>query len=401
MISTGPCVSPFIRHSTDVFGLPNISGTGANVFVRGAGVYARRWHGLGRLDVEAVDVWQDVFRPTVGDAVEVPCVRYQDGRLTPELHRYYEVPQGLEWEIIWPDRRSVPRCGYVDFSLRTSPGATWYYQPQLTNRERETCERPENVVGSWACYAPHSGRYLRTDGSEIVNFETGKLCHLYRSFLRTARGETCWCCQLIAGEKLRVRLPLKFVLSLGPRDYPLTFGPTFGYTSVGGSSGTVGSGNIYAAGSYTPTGDGTLVSCTGRHRYQTSTAAATLGVYNHSSGPSSLVTACTEFSVPSSTAAWYTGAVNVAASISSGSSYWLAVMRNANAIYIYYDSVANSMKYKAGLTYVSSSLPDPYPASPDSIDWKMSIYATYTAAATGFPFPLLYQRVHGSPFCRR
>ena len=336
MIASRAHTSPWLSYGADHYCLPDVNGTGADVLVRGPGFYAARWHGLGWLRAQAVDCWQDVFRSTVGDVVETPCVRYQDGRLTPELHRFYEQPLGLEWEIVWPDRRSVPSCGYVDFDIATPPGCQWHYQPPLRPEERETHERPPHVVGSFACYSPRSGRYLRPDGSEIVNFETGKLTHLYRSFVRTGN-----------------------------------YNGNFLYTTPA-SNGNASDVSLYA-------------------NRSSGTFGATLGIW----GTGGLILRDTSEIAVGASKGWVSGSLDSALGVSSGTYYWLGQNHGTGNLTWYYDSTSPVLQpgYQAS-TYSAGTLSSFSGTPPNNYNsGTASIYATYTVAASGFPYQLLLGNV--------
>lgn len=383
-------VSPWSQIDRDRFLLRDCSGYGVDVYVRGPRVFAERWHGAGWVDCQARDVWQDVFRPTCGRTLEVPCVRYQDGRLTGEVHRYYPTRDpvtGLEWEIIWPDRRSVPACGYVDFDLRQTPGAAWHYQPELRPDERETCYRQDWAVGSYACYSPWSGRYLRRDGEEIVNFETGKLCHLARSFLRDSSGNRVWCKQRIVGRTLRVWLPTRW---LDDCEFPVTLGPTFGYTKQGGHSSIGGTYRLSYASLTDPrtaaTGDAVTDLSVFSRINTGGNGTAPLAVYDCSgTTPSNQIG--TANATVTTTPGWFSASLSV--SLSAGTKYVPAFQWDGpdNRAY-YWDSVGGTARSYG----ISDSLPNPWNLSLTD-GYAVSVYATYTVASSGFPLQLLFASV--------
>ncbi len=96
-----------------------------------------------------------------------------------EVH-FYEIPQkteplegGFEFEVILKEK---PTSNKLEFSIETK-GLRFYYQPELTEEEKKTCYRPENVVGSYAVY--HSTK--KNDYSKISgkNYRTGKAFHTF------------------------------------------------------------------------------------------------------------------------------------------------------------------------------------------------------------------------------
>lgn len=106
----------------------------------------------------------------------------------------------------------------------------FFYQPELTIEEiLDGCDRPDSVVGSYAVY--HS--YKRNN-----EFQAGIAFHMYRPWAKDANGDKVWLELYI--EILSDSTALLHIT--GERSwfrnaaYPVIIGPTFGYTTAGGSA---------------------------------------------------------------------------------------------------------------------------------------------------------------------
>lgn len=291
------------------------------------------------------------------------------------------MPNALEYEIEYASR---PAEDTVVLELEFTPGLEFYFQPPLTQEEiDEGYVRPENVVGSYAVYYERSGRIVGGDGAEVVNYETGKLCHIYRPFVRDANGVEVWCEQVIDTDAgtLTITMPSAWLDSAA---YPVILGPTFGYSSIGATTAGTGAGAARnAVGLFAPSSSGTLESVS--FRCSNNGTNVTLGVYADSSNyPGALVEDTAE-GTASASAAWLTCAANSAVAITGGTNYFLAFYSDTGIIR-YTDSAAGKkFKYKHSTTgYSAGSMPDPWPADDSSYDNNIfSIYATYTEAAAG------------------
>lgn len=169
-----------------------------------------------------------------------------------ELHRFRE--GSTKWEIEWSKRTDVPGEGYVDFLLDFAPGMTFDKQSPLTQQEiDEGYEQPEDVKNSYAIYWPRAGRFLN-HGEEIVNYEAGKVGHIYRPLLLDDNGQHAWVDQTLIldnGTKLRCYLDQAW---LNSAKFPVILDPTFGYGGNGSATATltlavctVGSALVYTA----------------------------------------------------------------------------------------------------------------------------------------------------------
>lgn len=284
--------------------------------------------------------------------------------------------QALEYELEFAQR---PDSDSVVLELEFAPGVSFYFQPPLTVEEiAQGCERPENVVGSYAVYYERSGQFLDRDGNEVSNYETGKLAHIYRPFVRDADGKEAWCDQVIDPEAgtLSITMPSAW---LDAAAYPVILGPTFGYTSVGGTTHAIGAEYGLAVGPHAPasSGDATSVSV-----YFSAVASApapnvTLGIYD-GTPDSRLGDSANAVGVTG----WNTLNLDSSVAVTGSTDYYLGCGKDGRSTTWRYDTVAGfEMQYNAR-TYTSGVLLNPWSADGTISNAKYSIYATYTATTT-------------------
>jgi len=157
--------------------------------------------------------------------------------------RFYGVDQddgGLELEIILKQK---PLENTFSFAIH-SQSLKFCYQPPLNQEldpreytlltetealnERERVLRPVEVVGSYAVYH---------DSKAGGKYQAGKVFHVFRPRLTDADGKTAWAefnADVQQTGVLTITLPRNF---LETAKYPVVVDPTFGYTSIGASSG--------------------------------------------------------------------------------------------------------------------------------------------------------------------
>lgn len=363
---------------------------------------ASKWNGRGWLEISGMDI--DVNRggeikshPKFGDVYECECVRKVKGKPRAERHRI--VPGSVEYQIEWDTLKDVPETDYVDLLLDFSGDLTWSKQLPLTQKEiDEGCERPENVVNSYAIYGAQTGRIVR-DGVEAVNYESGKFGHLYRSQLIDAKGNRQWLDQtapMASPNRLRVYLDRGW---LSGAAFPVVLDPTFGYTSAGASVSTgPAGGSVVAFGRSSPSENGSVteVSFYGRGRFGSSNITG--GLYTgDGTNPTTLLIDSGESSI-TTTSAWKSLELDSATSVQSSVDYWIAFALSAQCL-LYYDSGADSGNgYWGGSnSYTSGQLPSTPLVGLFTDSAFYSAYATYgdPPAATGHP---TIKRFGGIPY---
>lgn len=346
---------------------------------RGAGFRASKWGGqywceLRDADARIVGRGLDVVtHPVHGECLEGEFRRSLRGRDRGEWHRFRD--GSTEWEIVWANRDDVPE--YVDLLIDAPAGVTWHRQPALTQEEiDEGCERPENVVNSYAVYAPVSGRWLTPAGEERVNYETGKLMHVYRSWLADSAGNRVWLDQsapLGDPPRLRITIPPELVAAMLP---PIICGPTIGYTSVGSTEQSTRNNVVNAHLPIVPPSSSGTITAIAEYT-ATSSITITTGVYSDSSGsPGDLLAVGTPVS---SVIGWTTSPATLA--ITAGVTYWLAEIRGGTTRLVF-DSVPGTFLKYSFRTY-DGAFPNPFGTPIDVSDRMFSLYATYTETPSG------------------
>lgn len=260
----------------------------------------------------------------------------------------------LKWDIEFTSR---PAVNSWTWELKHTKGIEFYYQDALTAEEiAEGCERPDEVVGSYAVYCNKSNN----------KYKTGKLCHIYRPFCYDAKGKTIYAELNIADGQMTISIDAAWLDSAA---YPVRLDPTIGYTTAGGTSSDRRLVVLQVA---AMPAAGTLSTMYGYAKKVALTAGLIkVGVYNDNSGvPGTLFDGADEISVPSTTGAWYSS--SGAGSLSSGSKYYPAITNNIRA-YIYYDSSSDNSNWYAAGSYGMADNP-----SLTEQDRKYSAYFEYT-----------------------
>lgn len=281
---------------------------------------------------------------------------------------------GLELEFVLSAK---PNSDSINIPF-SKENITLFYQPPLTEefkqedceiwtetyvktKKDEECWRPENVVGSYAVY--HSSK---RDGQ----YNTGKICHIFRPKLTDADGKTAWAEFNRDAEKtgqLTIMLPQAF---LDSAKYPIVVDPTFGYTTKGATKDDMGTERIRAC-RFQLTEAGTVTQISA-YLLKNSAGNVYTAIYDDNAGaPNNLKVQSAAVNVADW--AWYDFTVNVA--LSAGY-YWLC--DRSPSLYWKSDTgVTNQEAYK-----LSGGFPDPF-GTPDGYNAaKNSIYATYTSGAT-------------------
>lgn len=157
-------------------------------------------------------------------------------------HRVFQLPDESGLEIL-QILASRPKSNVLRYDIN-SDNLDLIYQPSLTAEEiAEGCERPDNIVGSYAVYEtrPRNGDFF-------------KVGHFFRPEAWDAAGHRIWCDMRIAGGDLLVEVPREF---LDSAVYPITVDPTFGYTSSPATASATANNRWYAT-KGTPAGNGTV-----------------------------------------------------------------------------------------------------------------------------------------------
>lgn len=298
-----------------------------------------------------------------------------------EVHQYELDPGdigedgGLEFEWVLPQK---PASNVLRATIQTK-GLNFYYQPALTQEEiDEGASRPDNVVGSYAVYHSTKGGMNRADGME---YKVGKAFHIYRPKVTDANGNEIWG-ELNIDEKnglLTVSIDQTW---LDNAMYPVIVDPTFGYTSIGGTTESFFNANQWYGITTTSPSDIDSVSMISIYGNHTTASSNIRGVIVNSSlniitnGISPGITYDT-------TVQWWDIAYSTDPTLTPSTTYYLGAIPAAN-FRNRYDSPGGNVSKKDNTNSYAS------PANPtDAGDNArlVSIYATYTAAAGGGSAP--------------
>jgi len=342
---------------------------------------------------------------------KIPIVMAEDGKIkfrgkNIEAHFYdiknEEHPEGAsEFEIILnKDPRPKKTGDYqVKFTL-VDKGVEYFKQPMERKQYPNghwSCD--ENVLGSYAVYAKEK-KINWTGGKE---YKCGKVGHIYRPRIEDSVGKGTWGTLNIANGILTVDIPREF---LDKAVYPVKHaaGLTFGYTSAGSRE------DRYLAAKYStainnrlstlvssPASAGTLDSLSAYLRASTDTTTDVSAFVNSkdSGGSNShgqiAFSESTNLSI-TTTVGWKV--FNFASEvISSATNYILNLLGNGakctdgygvflrsdSTSTIYYEEGFNQAQ---GKTYANGK-EDPWTISSVTDNIRFSIYATYTATASG------------------
>ena len=288
-----------------------------------------------------------------------------------------ENPDGgsYEWEVVLA---SVPPANSLTLDLRRQ-NVELLYQPALTAQEiADGHVRPDRVVGSYAVY--HTQKNNHKQGE--VNYECGKIGHIYRPRVTDNLGDTIWG-EWNTDAETSGELTLTVDAAwLAAAAYPVTIDPTFGYTTAGGSTlaagnGTLAFGNSNATYHYTASSGDTITST---HSYVDKTFGSPdhqCAVYDVSTlDPNNLVVIGTM--TPPASPGWAVSSALSTALVAS-TVYTVAWLNNTTTsnYNIYYDTGGSQESSRD--TCVAAALNDPWTEDNSFNSPRFSIYATYTA----------------------
>lgn len=269
---------------------------------------------------------------------------------------------GHNFDLVIPRR---PPVNTVTFNIAHS-GCRFEYQPPLTAEEIETGHvRPPRVVGSYAVF--------RADNRRHNQYQTGKVCHIYRPHLVDSAGSETWADMNITGNQLTITIPQAW---LDAAVYPVTLDPDLGYTTIGATA--VGGWEHGVIGTeFTASENGTTTSMSAYLQESSASNTHTYKFGMYASGGGAHLGETAAATDISTTAAWKTLADSTLPDIVSGTAYLLAAFTGGGGgdVSAFYDTDAT----------VTSRGPviGTYPTWPalsgGTGTRKYSIYLTYTA----------------------
>jgi len=176
-------------------------------------INASKWNDEAWLNINHPDVVQSEKEEFGDDKIKL--------KIGKKTHRYYVKDGKLEYEIEFESR---PDKNTIALDLDFPDGLMFWYQSELTQEEIDgRCERPENVVGSYAVYWKKRNN----------KYKTGKFCHIYRPKLIDADGNWIWVDIEVKNKKLVFYFD---EIWLDNAKYPVVLDPVLGYDTAGASS---------------------------------------------------------------------------------------------------------------------------------------------------------------------
>jgi hypothetical protein len=250
----------------------------------------------------------------------------------------------------------------------TVKNAEFYYQPPLTPEEvAQGCVRPENVVGSYAVYGPKKDN----------EYGTGKIMHIYRPKVTDAKGAWVWGALDYKDGVLSVTVDPVW---LSKAVYPVTIDPTFGYTSQGASSTTIGVGSAIGGLYNSPASSGMYGVDMRAYIINGNGHNVKMGIWVGSAGGALITNGLTPAAAGVANG-WVTSTYSTQPSISASTTYMLGILcddAGSSVTKIACDTTGGLGKLDSSNAY----------AAPGNFDWdsqfayKFSIYVTYTSAPT-------------------
>ncbi|SYZ72435.1 hypothetical protein TRIP_C20550 [Candidatus Zixiibacteriota bacterium] len=298
-----------------------------------------------------------------------------------ETHQFYIRPDsGLEWEIIL---EKPPDSNILIFPIE-SKGLEFQYQGMLSGEEISMgVERSDSVIGSYAVYySGEPGNHVTVKGSDTAyeNFSTGKAFHIYRPRARDSRGWTVWC-GLSIDSVFDIAIPADFFANA---EYPITIDPTFGNSTVGASTAYLVSNGCQALSEnisyrHTASSGEIITSYSIYCLTYTSPAYVALAAYSYVDGyPADRLAMPTTLTVTNGSMQWNTSGT-VSQGMTGGTTYVIAYgeVAPSSSVRCRFDSEANICSIHGNSTLPVTWVPYGYVSN------RWSIYATYTAGATG------------------
>lgn len=275
---------------------------------------------------------------------------------------------------------SKPVSNGLIFSVDCSPNIEWCYQPALTQDEIDAgAQRPANVVGSYALYIDKAHKFVDPQGIEIVNYATGKYCHIYALTLTDANNNVSYA-PLNYNPLTKKLIATMDNNWLTNATYPVVVDPEIGYHSNGSTLlGIVlaAYSDIFSAARYTASA-GDVITKYSAYLFSGSGYPYTCGMTAYDFNGSIPVNRLAQETVltitDSNTGKWWDSST-VSQSLTNGTVYIVAMGHSSSTdLYGYYDTGGSNNNSRCD---GATALPDPWVDSFQS-NYKVSIYATVT-----------------------
>lgn len=336
-------------------------------------------------DQPAIKVVYDMGEPTLAE-------KFKDKRKKEVVTEAVDFGDGgFKVDILLDE---MPDTNQFCYAIQGAENYDFFYQPPLTEQEiADGASRPPEIEGSYAVY--HKTLKNHQIGKE--NYATGKVMHIPRPQVWSmSTPETkVWADMNYDNGNLCVTVPQDF---LDKAEYPVRVDPTFGYTTLGASVGTMcsptatiirygeavampenGTLTTLSVGSKAFTGTDTAVSFTAFINTKDSGNANSHGELTKSQR--------TDISL-TTTATWYD--FSASASLVSGTNYVLGAVcdedtANTNMRTLR-DAAGSTTSYSETFgnnTYSTTAQETPWTSGAGSTGQRYSFYATYTAGGGG------------------
>lgn len=309
---------------------------------------------------------------------------------------FYAKTEGYEFELIL---KRKPATNTISLPI-TTKGLALYYQPPLTDEwtvgqktpwgttiasvtatdaidseGRIVFHRPEDVVGSYAVYhATKRDDYTALGG---MNYGCGKAFHIFRPLLTDAKGATSWATLKVDESAGRLIITADQTF-LNTATYPVIVDPTFGTSGFGAGAVLIPGGYLCGT-KYACSEAGTITSLSAYVSQSGGASNVQMAVYTTAATPARVgYTGSVAIDVA---AAWKTANAVVGGTLSA-TNFWLCINDSGGEFNWYADSATGG-----ALNYEESAFGS-WPATltgwTDYVDYKMSIYCTYTTGGTAY-----------------
>lgn len=284
-----------------------------------------------------------------------------------------------------------PKTNRFCYTIEGWEDYDFFLQPALTPEEiAEGAERTEEIVGSYAVYH----KTLKNHRVGSTNYETGKVAHIPYPYIwsvdeltpEITKANTIRRAEAfdITDGQMCVTVAQK---DLDTMEYPIRVDPTFGYTSIGASQRQIQGASPELGGRHDLSEQGQVTHLSFYGRGRNTTEYGKLGIFsddNSTYGSPKQQTLQGETAstlLDSTSNQWWTWSI-VSPPTLSADGYWIEYMSNGFP-YTYYDSASNYGWFNNLHSNTWPTFTSPFWNEGYTLNWKHSIYATYTASGGG------------------
>lgn len=312
----------------------------------------------------------------------------------------YKTNTGFEYDAVL---KKKPPNGIheITFDIETR-NLLFLFQDTLMDFEKLTSKpRADSVIYSYAVRRidgrqhNYSFKDIKNKIISSTNYGTGKAFHIYRPKAWDASGDIIWGYMDIDTILNQMTVGVDSIWLLNA-SYPVTIDPTFGNTSIGGTTGGAFADFLYAFRAITSTdADGGQIDSVNAYIFNHSGAPSNMiwGLYDEDGGDTADVQISVQSSgeaVTTSTPAWQSFK-NAFSSISGGLSnstvYFITQLSDESSSGNITSAYDNGVpKFVFSTAYKSPNypvLPDPWGIATNSANRNYSVYVSFTVPAVG------------------